>query len=83
MKSLLSLLAVCLTVTAYAQKFEGLVLTPPMGFNTWNTFATNINEVLIMQTADAMVKNGMRGHITRWSGTTLPIGLKNRTRCYC
>jgi alpha-galactosidase len=31
-----------------------------MGFNTWNTFASNINEVLIMETAETMVKNGMR-----------------------
>ncbi len=62
MKKLLSLLlaAALPTVPALAQKFEGLALTPPMGFNTWNTFASNINEVLIMETADAMVKNGMR-----------------------
>ena len=62
MKKLLSLLlAVALpALPALAQKFEGLALTPPMGFNTWNTFASNINEVLVMETADTMVKNGMR-----------------------
>ncbi|HLP08910.1 MAG TPA: glycoside hydrolase family 27 protein [Opitutaceae bacterium] len=62
MKKLLSLLlaAATLTAPALAQKFEGLALTPPMGFNTWNTFASNINEGLIMDTADLMVKNGMR-----------------------
>ena len=59
MKKFLCLL-LCLAVPAFAQKFEGLALTPPMGFNTWNTFAKNINEVLIMQTADTMVTNGMR-----------------------
>ena len=53
-------LLLCLAVPAFAQKFEGLALTPPMGFNTWNTFATNINEVLLRETADTMVKNGMR-----------------------
>ena len=26
--------------------------TPPMGFNTWNTFGENINEQLIKETAD-------------------------------
>ncbi len=62
MKKLLSLLlaAALPALPALAQKFEGLALTPPMGFNTWNTFASNINEVLIMETADTMVKNGMR-----------------------
>ena len=36
------------------------VKTPPMGFNTWNTFGQNINEQLIMETADAMVEKGLR-----------------------
>lgn len=43
-----------------AQKFEGLALTPPMGWNSWNNFACNIDEVLIRQTADAMVTSGMK-----------------------
>ena len=33
--------------------------TPPMGFNTWNTFGENINEKVIMETADAMVEKGL------------------------
>ena len=57
-KLLLGLL--CLTSTAFAQKFEGLALTPPMGWNTWNTFASHIQEKLIRETADAMAANGMR-----------------------
>ena len=51
--------ALGLTV-AHGQKFEGLALTPPMGWNTWNTFAQNINETLIKETADALVASGMR-----------------------
>ena len=27
-------------------------LTPPMGWNSWNTFGENINEKLIMETAE-------------------------------
>jgi alpha-galactosidase len=50
----------CSATAAFAQKFEGLALTPPMGWNTWNTFAGNINETLIKQTADALVTSGMR-----------------------
>jgi len=38
----------------------GLALTPPMGWNTWNRFACNINEALIRQSADALVTSGMR-----------------------
>ena len=34
--------------------------TPPMGFNTWNTFGENINEHLIKETADKMVELGLR-----------------------
>ena len=33
--------------------------TPPMGFNTWNTFGENINEKIIMETADRMVELGL------------------------
>jgi alpha-galactosidase len=34
--------------------------TPPMGWNSWNGFGGNINEQLIMETADAMVSSGMK-----------------------
>src|ERR1041384_1613314 len=43
-----------------AQKFEGLALTPPMGWNSWNTFQTNINEQLVKDVADIMVSSGMK-----------------------
>jgi alpha-galactosidase len=43
-----------------AQKFEGLVQTPPMGWNSWNKFACNVSEDLIKETADAMVASGMK-----------------------
>lgn len=38
----------------------GIAPTPPMGWNTWNTFSCNISEKLIQQTADAMVATGMQ-----------------------
>ncbi|QIX60131.1 glycoside hydrolase family 27 protein [Hymenobacter sp. BT18] len=47
----------------YAQnyhKYEGLALTPPMGWNSWNKFACNVDEKLIREVADAMVASGMR-----------------------
>lgn len=37
-----------------------LAPTPPMGFNTWNTFQTKIDEVMLRQMVDAFVSSGMR-----------------------
>ena len=34
--------------------------TPPMGWNSWNTFTWQINEELIKQAADAIVENGLK-----------------------
>ncbi|MEO8861019.1 MAG: glycoside hydrolase family 27 protein [Ginsengibacter sp.] len=44
----------------YAQKFEGLALTPPMGWNSWNTFQTKISDSLVKGIADVMVSSGMK-----------------------
>jgi alpha-galactosidase len=59
-KLTLLLLMVSLTVNLYGQKFEGLALTPPMGWNSWNTFELNIHEDMIKQTADIMASSGMK-----------------------
>jgi alpha-galactosidase len=45
---------------AYSQKFEDLAMTPPMGWNSWNTFQTKIDERLVMDVADLMVSSGMK-----------------------
>ena len=60
MRKLFFLIAVCFSLAADAQKYEGLALTPPMGWNSWNTFQTKINEKLVMDIADVMVSSGMR-----------------------
>ncbi|WP_422755872.1 glycoside hydrolase family 27 protein [Micromonospora sp. WMMD708] len=39
---------------------NGVARTPPMGWNSWNTFGCNINETLIRQMTDAMVSTGMK-----------------------
>ena len=44
----------------FGQKFEGLALTPPMGWNSWNTFQTNISDTLVRGIADYMVSSGMK-----------------------
>ncbi|KAJ0967842.1 hypothetical protein J5N97_024759 [Dioscorea zingiberensis] len=38
---------------------NGLALTPPMGWNTWNHFGCNIDEGVIRETADALVTTGL------------------------
>lgn len=55
------LLALCVSITTlHAQKPEGVALTPPMGWNSWNCFYTKINEAAIKSVADAMVSSGMK-----------------------
>jgi alpha-galactosidase len=39
---------------------NGLALTPPMGWNSWNKFGCNVDEALVRHTADAMVSSGMK-----------------------
>jgi len=39
---------------------NGLAMTPPMGWNSWNKFACNIDEKVVRGVADAMVASGMR-----------------------
>lgn len=59
----IALASACLVAHAAAGT-EGpdrsLAPTPPMGWNTWNTFADHIDEVQIRQMADVMVSSGMR-----------------------
>jgi alpha-galactosidase len=56
----LAAIAVLCASPLLADKFEGLAPTPPMGWNTWNTFADKCSESLLEETANAMVANGMR-----------------------
>lgn len=37
-----------------------LAKTPPMGFNTWNTFGPNISEQMVLEMADVMAEKGYR-----------------------
>ena len=44
----------------FAQKHEGLALTPPLGWSSWNCFGMNINEDIRREIADAMVETGLK-----------------------
>jgi alpha-galactosidase len=53
--------AVCVFAgSAPAQKYDGLALTPPMGWNSWNCYGCNVDETMIRGIADAMASSGMR-----------------------
>ncbi len=60
MKKYLLTAIILFPLIVLAQKFEGLAKTPPMGWNSWNTFKTNISEKLVREIADDMVSSGMK-----------------------
>jgi alpha-galactosidase len=39
---------------------NGLSRTPPMGWNTWNKFGCNLDEQMVRNAADAMIRIGMQ-----------------------
>ena len=54
-----AVISLSLTSALLAQNAT-LAPTPPMGWNSWNKFGCNVSEDLIRQTADVMVKSGMK-----------------------
>jgi alpha-galactosidase len=69
LKSLLATGLLLLSGTAFAATAtatpalaldNGVGRTPPMGWNSWNTFGCNISESLIRGMADSIVNTGMR-----------------------
>ena len=41
---------------------DRLALTPPMGWNSWNCFASAVTEKNVRDAADAFIKAGLRDH---------------------
>jgi alpha-galactosidase len=60
MKNVITLLFLSFATATAAQKFEGLAKTPPMGWNSWNTFEININEALVKSIADKFITEGYK-----------------------
>ncbi len=60
MKKTLFFLLILTSINIQSQKFEGLAKRPPLGWNSWNTFATNINEQLVKDIADKFVELGLK-----------------------
>jgi alpha-galactosidase len=49
-----------LTVSYAQNGFDELAKTPPMGWNSWNTFRLEINEDLVKEVADAFIEKGLK-----------------------
>lgn len=58
--SSLALLLISATALSAQPSAAPLGATPPMGWNSWNNFGCQIDEQLILDTADAMVESGMK-----------------------
>lgn len=59
-KNIVFLLLFLTSLNVFAQKFEGLALTPQMGWSSWNKFGTDINEQMVKEMADALVSTRLR-----------------------
>ncbi len=57
---LILLVLAVFSLQSFAEKFKDLAVTPPMGWNSWNTFACDINEQMIKDMADKMASSGMK-----------------------
>jgi len=60
MKKIFTAAFTIIALFGFSQKFDSLALTPPMGWNSWNKFACNINEKVVRETADAMITTGLK-----------------------
>ena len=60
MKLIISVLITISSLSIFAQNTEKLALTPPMGWNSWNTFQTNISEDLVKGVVDAFIRDGLK-----------------------
>jgi alpha-galactosidase len=56
----MTLLAATLSPYFSLAQAPKLALTPPMGWNSWNHFATKIDDATVRAQAEAMVSSGMR-----------------------
>ncbi len=58
-KIILNLVIVLFSLSNFAQKFDNLAKTPPMGWNSWNKYGCDVDEKLIMKMTDEIVNSGM------------------------
>ena len=51
------------TNTAVTANDNGLAMTPPLGWRSWNLFGADVNQYLIESIMDGMVKRTRRDHL--------------------
>jgi alpha-galactosidase len=51
---------VVISLTLFASAQSNIAATPPMGWNSWNHFAADVNDADVRAAADALVSSGMR-----------------------
>lgn len=51
---------ICVPVMKAQDSWDDLALTPPMGWNSWNTFRLEINEEVVKGIADAFIEKGLK-----------------------
>lgn len=59
MKNIVVVALVVFTQMAMGQDFKSLASTPPMGWNSWNSFGKDINEQMVKEIIDAIVNEGL------------------------
>jgi len=60
MRTIFFIIGCFATSIVFSQKNEKLALTPPMGWNSWNTFETNVNEELVKGVVESFIKDGLK-----------------------
>jgi alpha-galactosidase len=60
MRCLSILFLVLMSMQSIAQKFDEVAQTPPMGWNSWNTFGASIDEKMVKEIADAIIDLGLK-----------------------
>ena len=55
----LTILALLLSISAPKKYSPDLAASPPMGWNSWNTFACDINENMVREMAEKVVELGL------------------------
>ncbi|XP_022763867.1 alpha-galactosidase 1-like [Durio zibethinus] len=59
MVMVMGLVSLTLATSRRSMMTNGLGMTPPMGWNSWNHFSCTIDEKMIKETADALVSTGL------------------------
>lgn len=59
MRKIIIVALVVFAQIAMGQDFKSLASTPPMGWNSWNSFGKDINEQMVKEVIDAIVNEGL------------------------